>query len=43
MPIAAPAKAACDMVNPIEERFMREMMTPRMLHATEAKIIASRA
>gem|GEM_PF-6704651 len=43
MPRAAPAKAAWDMVKPIEERLILEMITPRMLQATEAKIIASRA
>ncbi|HRD16972.1 MAG TPA: hypothetical protein PK181_09105 [Methanothrix soehngenii] len=31
------------MVKPIEERLILEMITPRMLQATEAKIIASRA
>jgi hypothetical protein len=43
MPMAAPAKAACDMVKPMDESAILEMMTPKMLQAMEAKIMASRA
>jgi len=43
MPMAAPAKAACDIVKPIDERLILEIMTPKILQATEAKIMASRA
>jgi len=41
IPIAAPAKAAWDIVNPIEEIWTWVMITPRTAHAIDAKSIAS--
>jgi len=40
-PNAAPANAACDIVNPIDERFIRTTKTPTIEHTAPASIEAS--